>query len=729
MKQIFGIFLKTPFLKKCLWALCFSLVLGSIVGRLRDQELRLDWNPNLFNLYLDGRQVASLPAYGRRPKRISVTVFPFSEAFSREKPLVNNQSSDEVDPTDHRMIWSPKFEFSKESGSVSFTCRNCFDFLVQVVDSDVFNPVTHKINLCFWNATVLSQSETSTHQKWVDSEWHGISPSARTFLGYIFFLISQIMTTALWFVLSIPLVYLLFQKLPLPTIVKREWSKLIYLKYLFSKKVSLFVLAETCCFCAYFVNVRILHQLPRYPDEICYLIYSKILAAGKLVAPLPLSPDHFKTVFMVMNSGGWSTNYPVGWPAVLALGQWLGSPTFALGLVSVLLVTGSFLLGQALYGSSTGVVAAFLVGSSPLVILNSGSFMSHTFTATTIVWGIYSWILGIRKNQKRYTLLSGVCFSFLFQTRPSNFLPTVAGLMIWALIFRGRNYRKRGEFKSHALIKWVYFALGSLPLVLVGMLFLYLQTGKGTFPNPWVKTNMTALVNRETLTIPFLVFYLHLASFVRIGSVLPVGIFLVGIVLAYLNKVDREKNSLLGLPALLTLGFYSLFTSTTVIAFGPRYWLEAFVLLTIVSAHGYCAFAEFLELKLGKSDKARLALMLVLISFSAQRLHYFFLHRATKEEVVGFAPRSLSELRSLSGITEDLKRKVNMLPKHSAVFIHAPSDLVPEMIYNNPVNLSLSEPLFLLDLGADKNKRARPLTDGRKLFRYDYASKTLSPYP
>jgi len=126
--------------------------------------------------------------------------------------------------------------------------------------------------------------------------------------------------------------------------------------------------------------------LPHLEDEVAYLFQARTLAMGRLTVPSPAYPEAFWAPFVLDHAGQRFGKYPPGWPAVLALGElatggkgsWLVNPLLA--AMALYLVCR---LGQTLYDERIGLLAAALGLTSPLFLVLSGSYLSHT---VSLVW-------------------------------------------------------------------------------------------------------------------------------------------------------------------------------------------------------------------------------------------------------------------------------------------------------------------------------------------------------
>jgi 4-amino-4-deoxy-L-arabinose transferase-like glycosyltransferase len=122
---------------------------------------------------------------------------------------------------------------------------------------------------------------------------------------------------------------------------------------------------------------QVYEGLPHIEDEFANLWQAEVMAQGALTLPSPAESRYFVVPFVVDHQGLRFGKYPPGWPAVLSLGIRLGAPTLVNALLAGLSVWLTFRLGSRLGGKSVGLLAALLLATSPMVVILSGSMMSH----------------------------------------------------------------------------------------------------------------------------------------------------------------------------------------------------------------------------------------------------------------------------------------------------------------------------------------------------------------
>jgi hypothetical protein len=164
---------------------------------------------------------------------------------------------------------------------------------------------------------------------------------------------------------------------------------------------------------AYFAFER----LPHLEDEVAYLFQAKTLALGRLTVPSPSQPGAFWTPFVLDHQGQRFGKYPPGWPAFLAAGvlarvPWLVNPLLA--ALSLYLV---YRLGETLYESRTGLLAAALGLASPLFLVLSGSFLSHLASLVWLLLFSLWFIWTIQGRSTWYAVGAGLALGMAFLTR------------------------------------------------------------------------------------------------------------------------------------------------------------------------------------------------------------------------------------------------------------------------------------------------------------------------
>ena len=124
---------------------------------------------------------------------------------------------------------------------------------------------------------------------------------------------------------------------------------------------------------AYWVNDRIFERMAHIEDEMAYVWQAQAIACGHLTLASPPVPKSFLIPFVIDYEGQRFGKYPLGWPATLALGEFLGIRHLVNPLLAGFGVWLTYLLGKRLFGQTVGLLAALLTLTSPFFLMNSGT--------------------------------------------------------------------------------------------------------------------------------------------------------------------------------------------------------------------------------------------------------------------------------------------------------------------------------------------------------------------
>jgi 4-amino-4-deoxy-L-arabinose transferase-like glycosyltransferase len=232
-------------------------------------------------------------------------------------------------------------------------------------------------------------------------------------------------------------------------------------------KTAVLAIAFLLFVAAAYIATHVLERIPHVQDSITYLFQAQLLAKGKLWANVPAMPDFFAQEFLTVRNGRWSGQYPPGFPAVLAAGVLLGQPWLVNPILAALTMILLTLLGKALYGRSTTLIALILALTSPFLLFMSGGLMAHPAELFWVTAFMLSWTYALRRDGRRWTLLAGFALGMIALTRPAT---TVAAALPFLIVMG------MGEWFNHKRRKGVVVKLGWLLVTAVplfALLFLY----------------------------------------------------------------------------------------------------------------------------------------------------------------------------------------------------------------------------------------------------------------
>lgn len=176
----------------------------------------------------------------------------------------------------------------------------------------------------------------------------------------------------------------------------------------------------------YLVTVRVFESMPHIEDEMAYVWQAEAMAKGRLTLPSPPSRESFLVPFVVDYNGNRFGKYPLGWPALLAVGVALGIRSLVNPLLGGLGVWLTYRLGKKLLGETVGLLAAGLTIISPFFLMNSGSLLSHPFGLVLSAAFAMAWLDAFDPRlpeplaSRRWlpTLVAAICLGLLILSRP-----------------------------------------------------------------------------------------------------------------------------------------------------------------------------------------------------------------------------------------------------------------------------------------------------------------------
>lgn len=189
------------------------------------------------------------------------------------------------------------------------------------------------------------------------------------------------------------------------------------------------------------LSVASYERAPHVPDEVCYLYHARYFAEGLLTMPPPPVPAGFDTDLMTLEPTRWFSPVPPGWPAVLAVGAYLGVPWLVNPVLGGIAVALAYALLRRLYPRRVARYATLLLALSPWHVFLAMSYMTHTFTLVCALAAA----VGIERARERGTalrgFLAGAAVGATSLIRPLEGL--IVGVLIaaWAMGIGGRRLR------------------------------------------------------------------------------------------------------------------------------------------------------------------------------------------------------------------------------------------------------------------------------------------------
>ncbi len=196
-------------------------------------------------------------------------------------------------------------------------------------------------------------------------------------------------------------------------------------------------------------------RLPHLEDEVAYLFQAKTLALGRLTVPSPEHADAFWLPFVLDYQGRRFGKYSPGWPAILALGELVSAPWLVNPALTAVVLYLVYRLGRVLYDERTGLLAAALGLTSPLLLVLSGSYLSH-LASLALLLAFTLWFVQLQVEEggcaaRWYSAAgAGAALGIAFLTRPLTAIGYAAPFALCALaqMIHSRRFPENLPFRG-----------------------------------------------------------------------------------------------------------------------------------------------------------------------------------------------------------------------------------------------------------------------------------------
>lgn len=274
---------------------------------------------------------------------------------------------------------------------------------------------------------------------------------------------------------------------------------------------------------SYLVADRVYERMPHIEDEVAYVWQARVIAHGQLTLPAPRHATSFLVPFVVESNGQRFGKYPLGWPALLAIGIKLGIRSWINPLLAGLGVWLTYRLGKRFFSAGVGLLAAGLTVTSPFFLMNSGSLLSHPFGLVLSAAFILAWLdlfdprrksiisnqpssinnlqSKIRNHQSSILVwAAGLSLGTLVLTRPFTAVAVAVPFGLHGLILLVRGGRPNSGLSGGGPKRWFVpplsgnwavrrrvLAIGLIALALSGLYFAWQKAVTGdALENPYV---------------------------------------------------------------------------------------------------------------------------------------------------------------------------------------------------------------------------------------------------
>jgi hypothetical protein len=189
-------------------------------------------------------------------------------------------------------------------------------------------------------------------------------------------------------------------------------------------------------FAAHFVADRVYERMMHFEDEMAYVWQAQAIAGGDLVLPSPPNPKSFMTPFVIDYNGVRFGKYPLGWPSMLGFGFMIGLEDWVNPILAGFGIWLLYLLAKRITNGPIGLLTVILMLTSPMFWLLSGSLLSHAWSLVLTLGFVLAW-LDVFKHEGHsgHKEKNVVPFApFVFKPAPGWLTILVAGLSLGVLI-------------------------------------------------------------------------------------------------------------------------------------------------------------------------------------------------------------------------------------------------------------------------------------------------------
>ena len=319
---------------------------------------------------------------------------------------------------------------------------------------------------------------------------------------------------------------------------------------------------------------------PNSGDEYGYAFLARTLLHGRFYNPPPPMPELFRFNWIFVRDGKWFSQYPPGFPALLAPFLAVGLPFILNPILTVLL---AWLVNATLRAVGAGREAASalacLIALSPFVLFNGASLYPHTLTAVAVT-SIIQLQFGAEERPSIWPRLGmGAMFGVLLLTRYEVFA------IVAALFIVDRCYKCR----LAAIAEFLPMGLGGLPFALFFLVYNNAITGHMLLtPFSWASPGGGFgfhAMSDDGMNTPFVALRRTAEWTWELMAYSSAALVLLWAA-AFATKLRHRRIRYFDLIFPAAIAFFFLFAHAGGHRFGPRYWFFAWppTIVTIATA-------------------------------------------------------------------------------------------------------------------------------------------------
>ena len=347
----------------------------------------------------------------------------------------------------------------------------------------------------------------------------------------------------------------------------------------------------SCILVCSFISWYVFDSMPKFVDSCAYMFQARLFAQGSLFAPIPPEPDFF-TAPNVLMTEKWYSQYPPGYPALLALGVLVGIPWLVNPVLAALTIVCIYLLAKELYGDSIAKLSVVLASASSFFLLMSSEFTSHPSTLFFVTLAFLSFVWMVKKKRPLLSaVVCGVSLGMALLCRPYTTAWICVPMGVAAIVERKKLSLRHILIGAVPLLVGCFvflaynYATTGDPL-LFGYIALY---GKGHYPGFHLDPGGEQF-HTIWQGLKHLLGNLNALNYYLFEWPMP-SLFFACLFLSFRKKSLWEWILVGWIGSLLVGHFFYFFNE---LAFGPRFVYEALPALILLTSRGMFLSMQFL---------------------------------------------------------------------------------------------------------------------------------------
>ena len=192
-------------------------------------------------------------------------------------------------------------------------------------------------------------------------------------------------------------------------------------------------------------------------DELAQLFHARILLTGRWYLPVDINREFF-ALDTVVDRVHWYSQFPIGGPLLLALGDVFGAPWIINPILMGVATFAMYQFGRRAYGDAVGRTIAVVFATAPSIVIMSGTMMNHmpTLCLATIALALLAAWQESESSRRSMLLAAGIGTSMglMATLRPLDAVVVATVTGIFQLSVFRRTPRR--------IVDWLPQALGGV---------------------------------------------------------------------------------------------------------------------------------------------------------------------------------------------------------------------------------------------------------------------------